>query len=70
MASRRIAAPTRSFEDFQRNPLLTQWEYDFETDTLVFHLQDTWSLTDAVRINAGFRVGEVGERSRTPWWAR
>jgi iron complex outermembrane receptor protein len=49
------AAPSRSFEDFQRNPLLTQWEYDFETQTRVIHLQDTWTLSDAVRLNAGFR---------------
>jgi iron complex outermembrane receptor protein len=50
-----LAAPTRSFEDFQRNPFRTDWEYDFETETVVFHLQDTWSLTDNVRLNAGFR---------------
>lgn len=49
------AAPTRSFEDFQRNPFFTQWEYDFDTDTVVFHLQDTWSATDHVTLNAGFR---------------
>lgn len=49
------AAPTRSFEDFQRNPFRTDWEYDFETETVVFHLQDTWSITDDVRLNAGFR---------------
>ncbi|HLF11505.1 MAG TPA: TonB-dependent receptor, partial [Gammaproteobacteria bacterium] len=50
-----LAAPTRSFEDFQTNPMLTQWEYDFDTETVVFHLQDTWSLTDGVRVNVGFR---------------
>ncbi len=50
-----VAGPTRSFEDFQSNPMLTQWEYDFDTDTVVFHLQDHWSLTDAVRLNYGFR---------------
>lgn len=50
-----LAAPTRSFEDFQRNPFFTQWEYDFDTDTMVFHLQDTWAITDAVTLNAGFR---------------
>jgi iron complex outermembrane recepter protein len=50
-----ITGPTRSFADFQRNPLLTQWEYDFKTTTRVFHLQDTWALTDTLRLNAGFR---------------
>jgi iron complex outermembrane receptor protein len=49
------AAPTRSFEDFQTNPFRTDWEYDFDTETLVFHLQDTMALGDAVRLNIGFR---------------
>lgn len=59
------SAPTRSFEDFQRNPLLTQWEYDFETTTLTFHLQDTWSLTDDVRLNYGFRSVQSENEART-----
>ena len=49
------AAPSRSFEDFQTNPFRTDWEYDFNTETVVFHLQDTMSLGDAVRFNIGFR---------------
>jgi iron complex outermembrane recepter protein len=48
-------APARAFEDFQSNPFRTDWEYDFYTETVVFHLQDTWSVGDAVRINLGFR---------------
>lgn len=58
-------APTRSFEDFQRGPFATQWEYDFDTDTVVFHLQDTWSLTDSVRLNAGFRSVNSESEIRT-----
>jgi iron complex outermembrane recepter protein len=50
-----IAAPTRDFMKFQRNPLQTQWEYDFKTTTRVLHLQDTWSIGDAVRVNVGAR---------------
>ncbi|MDY6945881.1 MAG: TonB-dependent receptor [Pseudomonadota bacterium] len=50
-----FAAPTRSFENFQHGPFATQWEYDFDTDTLVFHLQDTWSISEALTLNAGFR---------------
>jgi iron complex outermembrane receptor protein len=50
-----VAGPTRSFEDFQTNPFFTEWEYDFDTETVVFHLQDHWSLSDAVRLNYGFR---------------
>jgi iron complex outermembrane receptor protein len=49
------AAPSRSFADFQRDPLLTQWAYDFDTTTRVIHLQDTWSITDNIKLNAGFR---------------
>lgn len=58
-------APTRSFEDFQSNPFFTQWEYDFDTDTVVFHLQDTWSVTDHVRVNAGFRSVNSESEIRT-----
>jgi iron complex outermembrane recepter protein len=50
-----IAGPTRDFREFQRNPLLTQWEYDFDTETWQFHVQDTWQLSDAVRLNFGFK---------------
>ena len=49
-------SPTRDFEEFQSNPMVTQWEYDFDTDTVVFHLQDTIALTDSLRVNAGFRA--------------
>jgi iron complex outermembrane recepter protein len=49
------AAPSRLFEDFQSNPFRTDWDYDFATETVVFHLQDTWSVGDAVRVNLGFR---------------
>jgi iron complex outermembrane receptor protein len=57
--------PTRSFEDFQSNPMLTQWEYDFDTDTIVLHLQDTWSLGDNVRLNYGFRSVNVENTAET-----
>ncbi len=50
-----LAAPTRSFADMQTNPFRTDWEYDFDTTTVVFHLQDTWSIGDAVSMNFGFR---------------
>jgi iron complex outermembrane receptor protein len=49
------AAPTRDFKEFQTNPFRTDWEYDFNTETFVFHLQDTWSIGDDVRVNFGFR---------------
>lgn len=57
-----MAAPTRNFEDFQRNPMDTQWEYDFDTETFVFYVQDAIALTDDVRVNVGFR--SVNSRNR------
>jgi iron complex outermembrane receptor protein len=48
-------AATRSFADFQTNPFRTDWEYDFDTSTVVLHLQDTWAVSDALRLNFGFR---------------
>jgi iron complex outermembrane receptor protein len=60
-----VAAPSRSFEEFQRNPMRTDWEYDFDTKTRVFHLQDTWSITDTVRLNAGFRSVRSENEART-----
>ena len=57
--------PTRSFEDFQSNPMQTQWEYDFDTETVVMHLQDTWSLGETLRLNFGFRSVNVENTAAT-----
>lgn len=54
-----LVTPTRSFTEFQRNPLLTQWEYAFTTDTLQLHIQDSWQATDALRIELGVKSMEV-----------
>lgn len=53
------AAPTRSFLDFQKDPFFTQWQYTFNTRTVQWHLQDTWSVTDAVKLNFGFKSVKV-----------
>jgi len=58
-------APTRSFEDFQSNPFFTEWQYNFDTDTTMFHLQDVLSLTDSVRVNAGFKAIRSENTART-----
>jgi iron complex outermembrane receptor protein len=58
-------APTRSFEDFQSNPFFTEWQYNFDTDTTQFHLQDAVSLTDSVRVNAGFKSIRSENTART-----
>jgi iron complex outermembrane recepter protein len=47
--------PQRSALEMQSNPFLSQWEYDFGTTTWQFHIQDTWTVTDAWRVNFGFK---------------
>jgi iron complex outermembrane receptor protein len=50
-----LTTPERSVLDFQENPFRTQFDFDFETKTTVFHLQDTLTL-DAFTFNAGFKA--------------
>ena len=45
-------APSRGSLKFPKDPLATQWEFDFNTQTLQYHVQDTLDL-GALRINAG-----------------
>ena len=59
------AAPTRSFEDMQSGPFRTDWVYDFDTETISFHVQDTWALGDAVSLNLGFRSLNVENSALT-----
>ena len=51
--------PTRSFAKFQNNPFRTDWEYAFTTDTVQLHLQDSWKVTDALRIELGVKSMQV-----------
>ncbi len=53
------AAPSRDPLDFQENPFFTQWQYRFVTDTLVAHIEDTWTVNDALKVNFGFKAMEV-----------
>lgn len=57
--------PSRSFQDFQRNPFFTQWEYDFTTETLQLHVRDTWQVADALRLELGFKSVEVDVKATT-----
>lgn len=59
------AAPTRNFLEFQSNPLLTQWEYAFNTKTTQIHVKDTWQATDALRLEFGFKNVQVDVAART-----
>jgi iron complex outermembrane receptor protein len=59
--------PTRSFTEFQRNPMITNssWEYAFSTDTLQLHIQDSWQVSDAVRIQLGAKAMQVDVDANT-----
>ncbi|WP_425997781.1 TonB-dependent receptor family protein [Caulobacter sp. DWR1-3-2b1] len=59
------AAPQRDSLDFQSDPFFTQWAYRFETLTSQFHLSDTWSVTEALTVNAGFKSLRVKNAART-----
>lgn len=58
-------APQRDFLKMQHNPFFTQWEYDFTTTTWKFHIQDTWEVTDALTLNAGFKSLKVENEAVT-----
>lgn len=51
--------------DFLENPFFTQWEYDFNTKTTHLYLQDTWSITPALTVNAGFKSLKVENEAAT-----
>ncbi len=59
------AAPTQNFTEFLRNPLTTQWEYAFETKTRQYHVEDNWQVSDALRVNLGFKGMKVENTART-----
>ena len=59
------AANTRDSLEFLANPFFTQWEYDFETETSLFYVQDSWSVTEALTVNAGFKSLSVENSATT-----
>jgi iron complex outermembrane recepter protein len=60
-----LEQPTLIYGEFVTNPFLTQWEYAFTTDTLQLHLQDSWQVTDALRINLGAKTLNVDVAAST-----
>jgi iron complex outermembrane receptor protein len=59
------AANTRSSLNFLENPFFTQWEYDFDTETRLFYVQDSWSITEALTVFGGFKSLSVENSART-----
>jgi len=54
-----LAGPTQQFTDFLSGPLLTQWQYTFDTKTQQYHLQDSITVSDALRLNIGVKGMKV-----------
>lgn len=50
--------PGLSFRDYPKNPFATQWEFDFTTDTIQYHVQDRIDL-GMVTINLGWKGFKV-----------
>lgn len=51
-------APGRSFREYPTDPFATQWEFDFTTDTIQYHVQDKIDL-GALTINLGWKGFKV-----------
>lgn len=62
---RSLTTPTQDFTKFLRNPFFTQWEHVFDTRTLQFYVQDTWQISDALRVNFGFKSMNVENEAWT-----
>ncbi len=54
-----LSAPHRDSLGFQANPFYTQWQYSFTTKTAQAYVQDTWTVSDALKINYGFKSLDV-----------
>lgn len=59
------AAPQRDPLKMQRGAFRTDWEYDFNTTTWKFWVQDDWTVTDQLSVNFGFASLKVENEGRT-----
>ena len=57
-----LTTPNRDLTKFQRGPFFTQWLFDFNTDTLQYHVQDKISL-GGLTINLGWKGFEVNNEA-------
>jgi iron complex outermembrane receptor protein len=52
-----LSSPGHSLYEFPSGqPFSTQWAYGFATTVYQIHLQDTWKVTPAVTLSAGFKA--------------
>jgi iron complex outermembrane recepter protein len=53
-----LTNPGRDHLKFQRDPFFTQWEFDFNTDTLQYYVQDSMKFGD-LTVNLGWKGFQV-----------
>jgi iron complex outermembrane receptor protein len=58
-------ANTRDSLEFFEHPFATEWEYNYETETRLFYVQDSWDVTDALTVFAGFKSLSVENTADT-----
>ena len=56
---------SRDMLEMQSGAFRTDWEYDFKTTTRKFYLSDTWSISDALAVNFGFKSLSVENEATT-----
>ncbi|WP_309646064.1 TonB-dependent receptor [Phenylobacterium sp.] len=56
---------SRDILEMQSGAFRTDWEYAFDTTTTKFHLSDTWTVTEALKVNFGFKSLSVENESTT-----
>lgn len=54
--------PGRSFREYPKNPFFTQWEFDFDTDTLQYFVEDRIDL-GRLKINLGWKGFKVSNEA-------
>jgi len=59
------SAPQRDALKMQSGSFRTDWEYDFNTKSWKFFVQDNWTVTDAFSVNFGFASLKVENDGRT-----
>ena len=55
--------PGRSFREYPTNPFFTQWEFDFDTETLQYFVEDRIDLGQ-VKINLGWKGFKVTNEAK------
>lgn len=59
-----LAGSSRDSLEFQTNPFATQWDYRFQTNTLVYHVSDTVDIGDALTISGGWKGIDVVNKAK------